>query len=178
MGHRQDRVARWLARRSPARLWWLATLAACHAAAVPAPIVVPPVAPLRPVAVFEPRTGRTVITDTSMEILDPIAFVGNTAELTPGSSKILDSLAEILSGHTNILLVEVRGHSDWEEPDRQKRAELSIQRAETVVAALVSRGVDPARLQPYGASDSQLISTTDAAANRRVEIYILQRASD
>jgi outer membrane protein OmpA-like peptidoglycan-associated protein len=180
MGHRRDRVARMVAARTAAaraRLWWLScTLAACHATAQP--IVVVPTPPLRPAPIFEPSTGRTVVTETSIEILEGISFVGNTAQVAPEATRILDAIAESLAGNSNILLVEVRGHSDWAERDRVRRAELSIERAEAVIAELVHRGIAPARLQPYGASDSELISTIDPVANRRVDLVILARASD
>jgi outer membrane protein OmpA-like peptidoglycan-associated protein len=88
---------------------------------------------------------------------------------------MLDSVASMMKINDNITLLEVRGHSDWEEPDRVKRAELSVQRAENVVAALVARGVAPERLIAYGASDSEPLSTTDPVVNRRIELRILQR---
>lgn len=140
--------------------------------------VVSPVVDLAPAPVFEPPRERRVITESSIEIYETIRFVGNTAEIAAGSFEMLDAVATTLRGNPSIKLLEVRGHSDWEEPDRVKRAELSVQRAENVIAALVSRGVEPWRLVPYGASDSELLSTTDAAINRRIELVILERTSD
>jgi len=150
-------------------------LGACHA--TPAPVVVAPVAALRPAPVFVPpdHHRRIVVTSTDIEILDTITFVGNTAQLAPASDKILDAIARTMAGNPSILLMQVRGHSDWQEPDRAVRAELAIQRAEAVVDELVARGVARARLEAYGASDDELLSTTDPVANRRIELFILDR---
>jgi outer membrane protein OmpA-like peptidoglycan-associated protein len=143
------------------------------------PVVVAPVVPLKPAPVFQPeKRGRVVVTDTDIEILDTISFVGNTAQIAPASTRILDAIAQTMVGNPTILLMEIRGHSDWEEPDRVLRAQLSIQRAEAVVAELVARGVSAARLQAYGASDSEPLSMTDPIKNRRIELLILERDSD
>jgi outer membrane protein OmpA-like peptidoglycan-associated protein len=145
-----------------------------------APLKIAEVAPLLPSPVFappEPR-GRVVITDTEIEILDNVTFVGNTAQIAPASTKFLDAIANTLDGDPSITLVEIRGHSDWEEPDRAVRAQLSIQRAEAVVAELVARGVEPGRLTTYGASDEEPLSMTDPVLNRRIGVLILERATD
>lgn len=152
----------------------LLTLAGC----APRPIKVETVAPLAPSPVFDPPRERRVVTETSIEIYDTVTFVENTAEIATTSSRTLDAVADMLRGNPSIHLLQVRGHSDWEEPDRVKRAELGVARAENVVAALVARGVEPARLVSYGASDSELLSSTDPARNRRIELFILQRVSD
>jgi len=132
-----------------------------------------PVEVAKPV-VDAPRRERQVISEASIEILDQITFVDNTAELTKESTPILEALARTLNGNPSIVLVEVRGHSDSRE-DRVTRAELSVKRAEAVVAFLVAQQVEPARLTAYGASDSEPLSTTNDELNRRVELVILDR---
>ncbi len=117
-----------------------------------------------------PNRRRIVVSDTDIDILDPISFVANTSELAPASTPILDAVAHTLHGNPSITLLEVRGHSDWSEPDPRHRAELSIRRAEAVVAALVDRGIAPARLSAYGASDDELASRTDSSKNRGVDL--------
>lgn len=142
------------------------------------PIKVEPVVALAPSPVFDPPRARRVVTHTSIEIYETIRFEGNTAQIAPASFKMIEAIAETLHGNPSITLLQVRGHSDWEEPDRVRRAELSVMRAENVVTELIRRGVDPARLQAYGASDTDPISQTDPLLNRRIELVILQRASD
>lgn len=152
----------------------LTLLAAC----APTPIKVVTPADLPPAPVFEPRVQRRVVTETSIEIYETIQFVGNTAIIAEASLPMLDTVAAMMRVNTSITLLEIRGHSDWEEPDRVRRAELSIERAEHVVAALIARGVEPGRLTAYGASDSEPLSTVDPVLNRRIELRILQRDSD
>ncbi len=147
-------------------------------ACAPHPIKVVTPADLPAAPMFEPPSERRVITDTSIEIYETITFVGNTVEIAEASTPMLDTIARTMQGNASITLMEIRGHSDWEDPDRVKRAELSIQRAENVVTALISRGVDPARLTSYGASDSEPLSYSDAVINRRIELRILQRDTD
>ncbi len=153
----------------------IALVAAC---AHSSPLKVVPVVDLAPSPVFVPDRGRIVVTDTSIEILDTITFDSHSAVLTPASLPMLDAIAGTLDGNPSILLVEIRGHSDWEERDPQHRAELSVQRAEAVATALVARGVNSARLTTYGASDDEPLSQTDPAVNRRIGVLILERAND
>ncbi len=159
-----------------------ALLVSLLVACAPHPIKVATPADLPVAPVFDPPHDppreRRVVTETSIEIYETILFVGNTAEIAEASAPILDAISRTMQGNPNITLMEIRGHSDWEEPDRVKRAELSIQRAENVVTALISRGVDPARLTSYGASDGELLSSSDPAVNRRIELRILQRGPD
>jgi outer membrane protein OmpA-like peptidoglycan-associated protein len=151
----------------------LVLLVAC--APRPLKVVTPPELAAAPV--FDPPSQRRVITETSIEVYETIQFVGNTAQIAEASAPMLDAIARTLQRNPSITLLEIRGHSDWEEPDRVKRAELSIQRADHVVAALIARGVEPERLTAYGASDSEPLSVSDPVVNRRIELRILQRDS-
>ena len=74
-------------------------------------------------------------------------------------------------------LLQVRGHSD-SRGDRVTRAELARSRADAVVAHLITLGVAPARLEAYGASDSEPIGLRDDPRNARIELIILDRDSD
>jgi outer membrane protein OmpA-like peptidoglycan-associated protein len=120
------------------------------------------------------RTRRVVVTETDVEILEPVAFVGNTAELTPGSHRTVGVVAQTLLADPGILVLEVRGHSD-SLLHPEERAELARQRAEVVAAEIVAAGVDRARVTTYGASDSELIFPADDPRNRRVEFLIVAR---
>lgn len=120
------------------------------------------------------RPRRIITTSASIEILEPIGFVDNTAELTPGSHKMIAAVAQSLLGNPSIQVLEVRGHSD-SLLHPVERAELARKRAEVVAAQLVSQGVDPVRITTYGASDSELHYPADDARNRRVEFVILAR---
>lgn len=120
------------------------------------------------------RTRRVVVESTEVEIIEPIAFVDNTAELAAGSHRIVDAVAQTMLVDPGILVVEVRGHSD-SLLHPEERAELARKRAEVVAAEIVAAGVDPARITTYGASDSELIFPADDPRNRRVEFLIVAR---
>ncbi len=120
------------------------------------------------------RTRRVVVTEAVVEILEPVAFVDNTAELTPGSHRTIEAVARTLLADPSILVLEVRGHSD-SLLHPEERAELARKRAEVVAAGIVAEGVDPARITTYGASDSELIFPADDPRNRRVEFMIVDR---
>jgi outer membrane protein OmpA-like peptidoglycan-associated protein len=120
------------------------------------------------------RTRRVIVTSTIVEILEPIAFVDNTAEPTPGSHRTIAAIAKTLLADPGILTLEVRGHSD-SLLHPEERAELARRRAEVVAAQLVAEGVDPARITTYGASDSELRYPADDPRNRRVEFLIVAR---
>jgi outer membrane protein OmpA-like peptidoglycan-associated protein len=120
------------------------------------------------------RPRRIVTTSSSIEILEPIAFVGNTAEVSPGSYRMMDAVARSLLDNPSILVLEVRGHSD-SLLHPAERAELARKRAEVVAAYLVAQGVDPSRVTTYGASDSELLYPADDPRNRRVDFLIVAR---
>lgn len=120
------------------------------------------------------RTRRIVTTSTSIEILEPVGFVDNTAQPTPASYRTIAAVARTLLDNPSILLLEVRGHSD-SLLHPAERAELARRRAEVVAEHLVAEGVDAARLTTYGASDDELLFPSDDPRNRRVDFVILER---
>lgn len=122
----------------------------------------------------EPTAGRTVVTETSIEMLDPISFVGNTAEVAPGSQRVIAAIAETLKGNPSIRLVQVRGHSD-STGHPAVRAELAGRRAQAVLDQLVAHGVAADRLEVYGASDSERLYPVADPRNHRVELLVLER---
>jgi outer membrane protein OmpA-like peptidoglycan-associated protein len=111
---------------------------------------------------------KTVVTsDTSIEIFDPIAFVG-AAELAPASYKILNAVAATLDGNPEIKLIEVTVHvTDGDEPTRQERAD---QRAQAIIDYLIRQGVAATRLRPKG------VATTLAPPHNFVELIVVERS--
>jgi outer membrane protein OmpA-like peptidoglycan-associated protein len=98
------------------------------------------------------RAEREVVTETSIEILGPIEFVGASARLHPGRSttRMLDAIAATFLGNPSITKVEIRAYG---VEAKFQRGLLGTQRARAIAAALVSRGVDVKRLvtRGYGA---------------------------
>jgi hypothetical protein len=106
----------------------------------------------------EKETGKITISDTQIEILDPIAFVGDTAEIATSSNKLLDAVAASLSGEPSIELVDIVVHG----PDKT----LSAQRAKALMDQIVARKVAPERLR----------SSAGDETNVRVAFVIIKRA--
>jgi outer membrane protein OmpA-like peptidoglycan-associated protein len=77
-----------------------------------------------------------------------------------------------------VVRVQVEGHTDSTGSARTNTA-LSQARAESVVAYLVSHGIDRARLDARGFGPSRPLATnvtrTGREANRRVEFRVLER---
>jgi outer membrane protein OmpA-like peptidoglycan-associated protein len=117
-----------------------------------------------------------VITKTQLQILDQVKFVTGSAKLSPASNKLLDNIARVLLAHLEIWKVKVEGHTD-NVGDPAKNLKLSQDRAASVVAYLVKKGVAPERLEAIGHGDTKPIEDNSTpkgrAQNRRVEFNIV-----
>jgi outer membrane protein OmpA-like peptidoglycan-associated protein len=101
-----------------------------------------------------------------------VLFDTDSATLKPGADDALNRVAQFLQTQPNIKL-RIEGHTDSRGSDSYNDA-LSQRRAQAVAQALVSRGVDSARIQAVGRGMELPIATNDTAAgrqqNRRVEL--------
>ncbi|MBP9603446.1 MAG: OmpA family protein, partial [Chromatiaceae bacterium] len=107
---------------------------------------------------------------------DDIRFQASQALLPKGEIPRLDRIAAVLVEFPE-LKVRVEGHTDSTGRDESNRV-LSQQRAETVLGALVERGVAAERLTAAGLGKAKPIASNETPAgrgqNRRVEIYVLE----
>lgn len=106
-----------------------------------------------------------------------IQFEHDSATLLEESHPILDRVAAILTGHEEIIRVQVQGHSstDGEEAHNQ---ELSAARAASVADYLREQGVtQEVTSQGYGETYPLCHEETPECAetNRRVEFFVDQR---
>jgi outer membrane protein OmpA-like peptidoglycan-associated protein/opacity protein-like surface antigen len=117
-----------------------------------------------------------VITKNQLQILDQVKFVTGSAKLSPASNKLLDNVARVLLAHLEIWKVRVEGHTD-NVGNSEKNMKLSQDRAQSVVAYLVKKGVAPERLEAQGFGDTKPIEDNTTAKgrtqNRRVEFNIV-----
>lgn len=119
------------------------------------------------VAAAEPPARRPVVmTTSSMVILEPIRFHGATAALDARSTLMLDTVASTFVAPSDLELIEVRAYGP--EAPAGARQQLGLARAKRIVAALIRRGVAPARLRAVGT----------AAAAAGPELVIIRRRSD
>jgi len=107
---------------------------------------------------------------TSIKLKKKIAYNGN--EVSPKSHPLLDELAAFLNGHPEYASVEIGVHTD----DRGAAQQRSDQRAESVKAYLVSKGVGADRLSAkgHGASKPVAVNMTEQgrAKNNRTVLTV------
>lgn len=112
------------------------------------------------------QPGKVVVSQGSVEILDPVSFAGE-AELAPSSFPILDSIANTLDGNPSIKRVEVQVHVA--EGDEAARQQIADRRAQAIVDYLIGKQIAAGRLRARG------MVTPAADPKNGVEIIILER---
>jgi outer membrane protein OmpA-like peptidoglycan-associated protein len=112
-----------------------------------------------------------------LSLKDAINFETGKDNILPKSNPILDSIALILKNNPDLPRVRVEGHTDNVGSATYNR-DLSQRRAQSVVNALVQRGIPVEKLLPAGYGfDRPVASNATAlgrAKNRRVEFTILR----
>src|SRR5262249_21604752 len=110
-------------------------------------------------------------------VFDRLQFVPGSATLQPTSQEQINNIAAILAAYPRVR-VRVGGYTDNVGGAEQKR-QLSQQRANSVVVALVHKGISPDRLiaEGYGEQNPIASNSTEEgrAQNRRVSMWILQK---
>lgn len=106
-------------------------------------------------------------------------FKVGRAELLPQSAVYLDEVASILKNSVSSdKKILIAGHTD-RSGSKAANDRLSLRRAQSVMAALVQRGVNPMILSAEGFGFDEPISDNASdngrAMNRRVEIIILNK---
>lgn len=119
--------------------------------------------------------------DLILSMPSGITFATDSATVQSQFRPTLDKVADVLDRY-NQTYVDVYGHTDSTGSDAYNQT-LSERRAVAVADYLVSRGVEPARLETLGYGETQPIASNDTvegrAQNRRVEIKIVPiRESD
>jgi outer membrane protein OmpA-like peptidoglycan-associated protein len=121
---------------------------------------------------------RTVITKSTIEILEKISFATNSATVLPSSLPTIDAVATALNGNTDLRKIEVGTHSD-ERGDDAYNLRLSQARADKIMQLLVERGVAADRLVAVGYGETKPLCSEHKEAcwsrNRRTEFLILER---
>lgn len=124
-----------------------------------------------------PDAPQIVIESGMINIRGKIVFDVASAELLPKNARLLELLAKLLTENDQIMRVQVEGHTDA-TGDEAFNQQLSLDRAQTVVKALIQRGVKSDRLSTKGMGRTQPLSSNDTeegrARNRRVEFRVLE----
>jgi OmpA-OmpF porin, OOP family len=108
---------------------------------------------------------------------DRIEFPTDSATLTPASSEQVHNVAEILKAYPGVN-VKIGGYTD-NVGDPGHNQQLSQDRATNTMNAIVSNGVDKARLEAEGYGETHPVASNDTAEgrqqNRRIDIRVTQK---
>ncbi len=144
--------------------------AACRPAPPPAKPVPPPAKPAAKPAAKPPAVVAQKVTFAADAFFD-----FNKAVLKPEAKAKLDDLTGKLKGITLEVIIAV-GHTDAIGGDAYNQ-KLSVKRAESVKAYLVTKGIEPNRIYTEGKGKKQPVADNKTAEgrakNRRVEIEVV-----
>lgn len=119
---------------------------------------------------------RVQVTGERIVVLDRIEFETNRAVVRPESEGVLRNVLNALETHPEITALRVEGHTDNRGAPRRNQ-QLSLARAEAVVAWLVSHGIPKERLSASGLGQTRPIDSNATEAgrqnNRRVEFHVV-----
>jgi outer membrane protein OmpA-like peptidoglycan-associated protein len=95
---------------------------------------------------------RKVVTDSSIEILDDIHFIGTTHQIAGSSIPMMDAVASTLKANPNIKRMEVVAFGSDLHASTLDQIALAQARARAIVQALQLRGVAAQRLVARGST--------------------------
>jgi outer membrane protein OmpA-like peptidoglycan-associated protein len=124
-----------------------------------------------------PDKGMVIIEDTQLTILEKVYFETDSAIIQKRSFALLDAVAATLNGNPQLTLIEIQGHAD-ERGNDGYNLKLTQARAESVMDALIERGVLKERLRAGGYGERCPVDPGHNAKawerNRRVEFKIIE----
>ena len=140
------------------------------APATPAPAPAPAPAPTPPAPKPAPKPVAEKVT-----LAADVLFDFDKSVIKPDGKNRLDDLAQKIRA-INLEVVIAIGHADSIGTDAYNQ-KLSVRRAESVKAYLVSKGVEPNRIYTEGKGEKQPVASNKTkegrAKNRRVEIEVI-----
>ncbi|MGH6635332.1 MAG: OmpA family protein [Opitutaceae bacterium] len=129
--------------------------------------------PSTPAGVEGDASGCPKVGEVLMR-LEGVNFAFDSAKLTPESEAILDQAVQELEEAASVT-VRVEGHTDSIGSEAYN-LELSERRAQAVVDYLISKGIDPSRVEPEGMGEGHPVDTNDTKEgryhNRRVDFVV------
>jgi len=120
-----------------------------------------------------------VVKNNKIEIKQQVHFATNRSKVLRDSFELLNEVAEVLKDNPGIKKVSIEGHTD-SRGSHAHNMKLSQDRADSVLEYLVSKGIDPSRLEAVGYGPDRPIASNKTAKgraeNRRTEFNITERA--
>jgi outer membrane protein OmpA-like peptidoglycan-associated protein len=123
-----------------------------------------------------PDQAVVVVRNAGIVVTPSLYFTPGSAQIRDVSVPILDSVVAVLRDNPDITLVEVLGHAADPGPAARDLA-VSQRRAAAVFDYLTAHGVDAQRLRAVGYGSRCPMAPGDDERNRRVEFFIVRRAS-
>jgi outer membrane protein OmpA-like peptidoglycan-associated protein len=127
-----------------------------------------------------PTQPNVVVAGKEIKLKKQVHFQHDSAEILPDSQGIVEELAELMNKRPDIKNVEVQGHTD-DTGAAAYNLRLSQSRAQAVVDAIASHGVDASRMTAKGYGQEKPIApnTTEQnrAKNRRVQVMITEQGN-
>ncbi|HEX8437146.1 OmpA family protein [Archangium sp.] len=124
----------------------------------------------------EKQKQLVVIQTGKLEIKEQVFFAVGKSVIQSRSFTMLDQVAKVLQQHPEVDKMVIEGHTD-DRGNAEANRKLSQARAEAVKGYLVSKGVEPSRLEAKGFGPDRPITSNKTekgrAANRRVEFIIV-----
>jgi outer membrane protein OmpA-like peptidoglycan-associated protein len=121
-----------------------------------------------------PDKNAVVVQNGKLLVLSKVLFETNSAQIKPESTVLLDDIADALKDYPQ-MKVHIEGHTD-DVGDEDVNRTLSVERATSVRAALIERGILPDRLAVAGHGETRPIAPNETPAgrakNRRVEFLM------
>jgi OOP family OmpA-OmpF porin len=156
--------------------WTPATAApGCGPAPAPAPVVAPPPAPPAPAVAPRAAPAPQAPAASKVTYAADAFFDFDKATLKPAGKAKLDDLVGKVKG-INLEVIIAVGHTDSVGSDVYNQ-KLSVKRAESVKAYLVSKGIEKNRIYTEGKGEKQPVADNKTnegrGKNRRVEIEVV-----
>src|SRR5262249_11238332 len=108
-------------------------------------------------------------------ILEKVFFATGKSTILPKSFNLLDQVALTIKAHAEFK-IRIEGHTDSQGKDAAN-IKLSQDRANSVMAYIIKKGIDPARRGAVGYGSAVPIANNKTGkgreANRRVEFHIV-----
>ena len=138
----------------------------------PARVVTPPPPPAKPAPAPKPKPKPVA---EKVTLAADVLFDFDKSVVKPEGKSKLDDLAQKVKA-INLEVVIAIGHTDSIGSDAYNQ-KLSVRRAESVKAYLVSKGVEPNRIYTEGKGEKQPVASNKTKEgrqkNRRVEIEVI-----
>lgn len=117
------------------------------------------------------------VVDCTLKVNTPILFATQKDEFLDESKPVIQAIADALSKHPEITLLELRGHTDDHGSDEDNLS-LSFRRVNSVMKALIALGINSDRVTTKAMGETQLLhqpptTAEQDAENRRVEYKVL-----